>query len=109
MLIEEIGTLSLKQNNLPLSIKCFQVIGNVSMILSLKKLQKQSPDTLQYMGDLSMILCNYSHALQFYFLNGDFSKIIFLCEELKEFSLGLDLLQYIQNQPFLGIFCVFWV
>ena len=102
ILIEEIGKLSLKQNKLDLSIRCFQYIENVSMVLSLKKLQKQTPNSLEYMGDLSIILCNYSYALQFYFLNGNFSKIIFLCEELKEYSLGLDLLQFIQNQEYLG-------
>jgi hypothetical protein len=94
---QKIGTLSMKQNNLNLAIKSFQMIKNVSMVLSLKKLQKQKPGTLVYLGDLSLILCDYVSALQFYFMGGFFEKILFLCEELKDYNLGLDMLRYIQE------------
>lgn len=106
--IQKIGTLSLKQNNLDLAIKCFKKIKNVSMVLSLKKLQRQRKGTFGYLGDLSVILCDYTSALRMYFIGGEFDKIIFLCEELKDFDLALDLLRFIKENLNSGNFLIFF-
>lgn len=104
-LAQEIGTAAIKAGDTDLAIECFQLVGNVSMVLSLKKLQRRAPDSLGYLGELALILCDYSRALRLYFLDKNFSKVIFLCDELKALDLGLDLLRFVQTHSDFGRLC----
>lgn len=103
-LVQEIGTVALRRNQVDLAIRCFREIQNVSMVLSLKKLQRRSAHSLGYLADLAMILCDYPKCLQFSFLAGDFAKVVFLCEELNQLDLGLDLLRFVQSRAHFGTF-----
>jgi hypothetical protein len=95
-LVEMIGSLSLKQNLIDLSIKCFSSLKNLSMVLSLKRLLLQSNNqSQQLMGETAIILCDYQFALKFFFEAGNLNKVLFLCGELHLNNLVIDLISYL--------------
>lgn len=97
-LVEMIGSLSLKQNMIDLSIKCFSYLQNLSMVLSLKRLLlKSNNESQQLMGETAIILCDYQFALKFFFEAGNINKILFLCGELHLNNLVIDLISFLTN------------
>ena len=96
-LLSVTATLALKLERVGLSKKCFQELGNVSMVMSLLHLEKENASEFAKRAQISLFLCDYSHSLMFYFLDGDFEKVLFLCSELKEYQLAISLIKFFKE------------